>query len=51
MCILDKIAKMDYDVLSQRPRISKAERVRLLLGTLIRVAFSTKAAPRNARAA
>jgi squalene synthase HpnC len=51
MCILDKIAKMDYNVLSRRPRISKAERVRLLLGTLVRVAFSTRAAPGNARAA
>jgi squalene synthase HpnC len=40
MCILDKIAKMGYDVLSQRPRISKAERVRLLVGTLVRVAVS-----------
>jgi squalene synthase HpnC len=50
MCILDKIAKMDYNVLSERPRISKAERVRLLLGTLIRVALSRQAVPRNTRA-
>jgi squalene synthase HpnC len=40
MCILDKISKMGYDVLSQRPKISKAERVRLLVGTLVRVAVS-----------
>ena len=40
MCILDKIAGMDYDVLSRRPKISKTERVRLLAGTLVRVAFS-----------
>ena len=39
MCILDKIEKQDYDVLSRRPSISKVERVRLLLGALVRVAF------------
>jgi squalene synthase HpnC len=51
MCILDKIAKMDYNVLSERPKISKAERARLLLGTLIRVALSRNASPRIERAA
>jgi squalene synthase HpnC len=40
LCILDKIEKMDYDVLSRRPRISKTERLRLLVGTLARVAFA-----------
>ena len=35
--ILDKIEKQGYDVLSRRPKISKAERVRLLVGTLVRV--------------
>jgi squalene synthase HpnC len=46
LCILDKIAGMNYDVLTRRPKISKPERVRLLLGTLIRVAVT-----RNAEAA
>ena len=35
--VLDKIAEQDYDVLSRRPAISKAERVWLLLGSLARV--------------
>ena len=34
MRVLDKIAEQDYDVLSRRPAISKAERVWLLLGSL-----------------
>ncbi len=38
--ILQKIEELDYDVLSRRPAISKAERVRLLASTLARVAFS-----------
>src|ERR1022692_4705669 len=37
--VLDKIAEQDYDVLSRRPAISKAERVWLLLGSLARVAL------------
>ena len=37
LCILDKIEKQNYDVLSRRPNISKGERVRLLIGTLVRV--------------
>jgi squalene synthase HpnC len=37
MRVLDKIAGQDYDVLSRRPAISKAERVWLLLGSLARV--------------
>lgn len=40
MRILDKIEQQDYDVLSRRPSISKVERVRLLLGTLVRAAFT-----------
>ena len=40
MCILDKIAKMNYDVLSQRPKVSKTERVRLLMTALVRVALT-----------
>ncbi len=41
--VLDKIAAQDYDVLSRRPAVSKAERVWLLLGSLARVAFSRAA--------
>ena len=43
MCILDKIAGQNYDVLSRRPSISKVERVRLLAGTLVRAAFTRAA--------
>lgn len=43
MRILDKIESQGFDVLSRRPRISKAERVGLLLGTLARAAFSRAA--------
>lgn len=39
MRVLDKIEQQDYDVLSRRPAISKAERVGLLLGVLLRQAF------------
>jgi squalene synthase HpnC len=38
--VLDKIERQDYDVLSRRPHISKAERVRLLVASLARLAFS-----------
>jgi squalene synthase HpnC len=41
--VLDKIARRDYDVLAARPAISKAERARLLLGSLARTAFSRAA--------
>jgi squalene synthase HpnC len=41
MRVLDKIERQGYDVLSRRPKISKVERVSLLLGTLARVAFHT----------
>ena len=34
--VLDKIAEQDYDVLARRPAISKAERVWLLLGSMLR---------------
>jgi len=43
MRILDKIEQQDYDVLSRRPKISKMERVSLLLGTLARMAFARAA--------
>jgi squalene synthase HpnC len=39
MRILDKIEKQGYDVLTRRPKISKTERVTMLLGALVRVAF------------
>ena len=44
MRVLEKIARRDYDVLAARPYISKAERVRLLLGSLARMAFRRAAA-------
>jgi squalene synthase HpnC len=37
--VLDMIAGQDYDVLSRRPAISKAERVWLILGSLVRSAL------------
>lgn len=43
MRILDKIERQGYDVLSRRPKISKIERVNLLIGTLARVAFTRAA--------
>ncbi len=43
MCILDKIAQQDYDVLSRRPKVSKSDRVRLLIGALMHVAFARAA--------
>jgi squalene synthase HpnC len=42
--VLDKIAEQDYDVLSRRPAISKAERVWLLLGSLARMALLPRTA-------
>jgi squalene synthase HpnC len=41
--VLDKIVERDYDVLSARPAIGKAERVRLLVASLARLAFSRAA--------
>jgi squalene synthase HpnC len=41
--VLDKIEALDYNVLAQRPAISRAERVRLLLGSLGRVALGSVA--------
>ncbi|MBZ5619251.1 MAG: squalene synthase HpnC [Acidobacteriia bacterium] len=38
--VLQKIEDRGYDVLAARPAISKAERVRLLLGSLARTAFA-----------
>lgn len=43
LMVLDKIEQQDYKVLAQRPFVGKGQRVRLLLGSLLRVAF-TKAA-------
>ena len=39
MRVLDKIEERNYDVLSARPAIGKTERVRLLLGSLLRLAL------------
>jgi squalene synthase HpnC len=39
MRVLEKIRRLDYDVMTQRPSISKGERVWLLLGTVARVAL------------
>jgi squalene synthase HpnC len=41
--VLDKIEQQGYDVLSRRPKISKVERVSLLMGTLARFAFQRAA--------
>jgi squalene synthase HpnC len=43
MRVLEKIERRGYDVLAARPVISRAERVRLLLGSLARAAFSRAA--------
>ncbi|HYP07099.1 MAG TPA: squalene synthase HpnC [Bryobacteraceae bacterium] len=43
MLVLDKIERQDYRVLRRRPAVGKVERVRLLVSTLVRAAF-TKAA-------
>jgi squalene synthase HpnC len=39
LCILDKIEQQGFDVLTSRPKISKSERVRLLLKTLLSFAI------------
>jgi squalene synthase HpnC len=41
--VLEKIERQGYDVLSARPSVSKSERVRLLISSLARVAFSRAA--------
>ena len=48
LCILDKIAAQNYDVLSRRPSVSKVERVRLLAGTLVRAVFHPAGSSRAA---
>jgi squalene synthase HpnC len=48
MCVLDKIERQGYDVLSRRPKISKVERAGLLIGTLARFAFTRAAFARAA---
>jgi squalene synthase HpnC len=40
MRVLDKIEQQGYDVLTARPAISKVERVRLLVGSMARVALA-----------
>ena len=44
MRVLEKIEQQGYDVLRARPAISKVERVGLLLASVARVAFSSRAA-------
>lgn len=44
MCILDKIERQGYDVLTARPKVSKLERVRLLVSALVSAAFSERVA-------
>ena len=44
MRVLEKIEGQGYDVLAARPKVSRMERVGLLLGSVARVAFSTRAA-------
>jgi squalene synthase HpnC len=43
MRVLEKIEEQGYNVLAARPAISKTERLRLLLGSLARLAFSRAA--------
>jgi squalene synthase HpnC len=43
LLILDKIERRGYDVLSARPKVSKGERVRLLISALVRNAFAKAA--------
>ena len=43
MKILEKIERRNYDVLSARPRISKLERVSLLLSAVTHAAFAPAA--------
>jgi squalene synthase HpnC len=43
MCILDKIERQDYDVFSGRPSLSRTDRLRLLVSTVTRAAFSRAA--------
>jgi squalene synthase HpnC len=44
MCILYKIEQQDYDVLSHRPKVSKLERVGLLISALMGASMGHKAA-------
>jgi phytoene/squalene synthetase len=43
MRVLDRIERQDFNVLAARPAISKMERVGLLLGSVVRAAFSRAA--------
>jgi hypothetical protein len=46
--VLDKIGQQGYDVLRARPKVSRIERVGLLLGSVARVAFSASGGRRAA---
>lgn len=41
--VLEKIRRLDYDVLQQRPAIGKVERVSLLIASLMRITFARAA--------
>jgi phytoene/squalene synthetase len=43
MHVLKKIEQQNYDVLSRRPKISKVERVGLLLASVARMTFGRAA--------
>jgi squalene synthase HpnC len=51
MKVLEKIERLNYDVLSARPAISKVERAGLLLGAITRRAFSKTSSRSNSQAA
>jgi phytoene/squalene synthetase len=40
MRILDKIEQQNYNVLARRPKVSKVDRVELVVHALIRAAFT-----------
>src|ERR1017187_2635317 len=44
MRVLEKIERQGYNVLAARPKVSRLERVGLLLGSVVRVTFSARAA-------
>jgi phytoene/squalene synthetase len=48
MRVLEKIERQGYNVLAARPKVSKVERVGLLLGSVARMAFSPRAGRRAA---
>ena len=55
LAVLEKIRRQDYDVIAERPKVSKSDRVSILLGAIVRRGLSprsgadpvTAAAPAN----